>query len=192
MKAVRYSGHGLILMTGSHIDIVGGRKLKGDFFIRDVLQVAPELLGKVLVLRSESEERRFVITETEAYRGTEDKACHAYKGRTKRTEVMFHEGGKVYVYLVYGMYWMLNFVTGTEGDPQAVLIRAVEGISGPGKLTRELAIDGSYYAEDLSGSERIWVEDKGTAVPFTTGPRVGIDYAGEPWVSKPWRYCRAS
>lgn len=191
-KAGTYSEHGMILKTGLHIDNVGGQKLTADFFKRDVLLVAPELLGKILAIRSASGVGRFVITETEAYRGIEDKACHASKGRTPRTEVMFHEGGKVYVYLVYGMYWMLNFVTGSEGDPQATLIRSVDGIRGPGRLTRSLGIDGSYYAEDLSRSDRIWIERTGAASDFTSGPRVGIGYAGEPWISKPWRYCRTS
>ena len=93
-------------------EMTGQNRLLRDFFIRDVLHVAPELVGKILVIRSKDNSiRRFIITETEAYRGAEDKACHASKGRTSRTEVMYHEGGKIYVYFVYGMYWMLNFVT---------------------------------------------------------------------------------
>jgi DNA-3-methyladenine glycosylase len=94
----------------------------------------------------------------------------------------------VYVYFVYGMYWMLNFVAGPEGDPQAALIRGIEGFDGPGKLTRALSIDGSFYAEDLTASKRIWVEDSGLSPEIKAGPRIGIDYAGEPWRSKPWRY----
>jgi len=119
------------------------------FYTRDVLEVAPDLIGKFLIISyGHSPERRFIITEVEAYRGTDDKACHASKGRTARTEVMFHAGGKIYVYFVYGMYWMLNIVTGENNDPQAVLIRGVEGISGPGRVTRELKIDGSFYPND--------------------------------------------
>jgi DNA-3-methyladenine glycosylase len=189
-KAIRSSGNGMITTKRLPIDSKGQKRLSRDFFTRDVLSVAPELLGKTLAVRADSEIKRFVITETEAYRGTEDKACHAFKGRTARTEVMFREGGRIYVYLVYGMYWMLNFVTGNEGDPQAVLIRSVEGITGPGRLTRNLGIDGSFYAENLEVSERIWIEDSDEQTDFSSGPRIGIDYAGEPWKNMPWRYCR--
>ena len=100
-------------------------------------------------------------TEVEAYRGSEDRACHASKGRTPRTEIMYHEGGRLYVYLIYGMYWMLNVVTGGENDPQAVLIRGVENFPGPGKLTRSFGIDRTFYGEDLTISERIWFEESG-------------------------------
>jgi DNA-3-methyladenine glycosylase len=163
--------------------------IRRDFFTRDVLEVAPDLIGKILVITtSRMQERRFMITEVEAYRGREDKACHASKGRTARTEIMFHEGGRVYVYFVYGMYWMLNIVTGREDDPQAVLIRSVEGITGPGRVTRELGIDGSFYGEDITISGRIRIEDIGILATFVTQTRVGVDYAGEPWKSKPWRY----
>lgn len=164
-------------------------RLNNDFFVRDVLFVAPELIGKTLVIRAENGViRRFIITETEAYRGPEDKACHASKGRTTRTDVMFREGGKIYVYFVYGMYWMLNFVAGKKDDPQAALIRGIEGFNGPGKLTRAIGIDKSFYGEDLASSQRIWVEDAGFHPEYKTGPRIGINYAGEPWKSKPWRY----
>ncbi len=168
---------------------MGVKRLQRAFFRRDVLKVAPELIGKTLAIRNEDGNiRKYIITETEAYRGSDDKACHASKGRTARTEVMYREGGRVYVYFVYGMYWMLNFVAGPEGDPQAALIRGIEGYNGPGKLTRTLSIDGSFYAEDLAASKRIWVEDSGLRPEITSGPRIGINYAGEPWISKPWRY----
>jgi DNA-3-methyladenine glycosylase len=164
-------------------------RLDTAFFIRDVLEVAPELIGKTIVL-NEGNGRfsKYIIIETEAYRGTEDKACHASKGRTDRTDVMFRTGGKVYVYLVYGMYWMLNFVTAGDNNPQAALIRGVEGFSGPGKLTKALGIDRSFYGLDLSESDRIWIEDTGYRPKFKTGKRIGIDYAGEEWINKPWRY----
>jgi DNA-3-methyladenine glycosylase len=164
-------------------------RLDKAFFIRDVLEVAPELIGKTIVLNEVNGRlERFIITETEAYRGIEDKACHASKGRTDRTEVMFQAGGKVYVYFVYGMYWMLNFVTAGENNPQAALIRGVEGFRGPGKLTKALGIDRSFYGLDLSESDRIWVEDTGYRPDIKTGKRIGIDYAGEEWINKPWRY----
>lgn len=159
-----------------------------EFYQRDALKVAPELLGKLLV-RSfpDGNIQRYRITEVEVYRGEEDLACHANKGRTNRTEVMYHEGGKVYVYLIYGMYWMLNIVTNGKNFPAAVLIRGVEGISGPGRLGRELLLDKSFYGNTLLESEKIWVEDDGIVLEFETTPRIGIDYAGE-WVNKPWRF----
>ena len=101
---------------------------------------------------------------------------------------MFREGGLVYVYLIYGMYWMLNVVTGKEDDAAAVLIRGVENISGPGRVGKTLQLEKSFYGENLSTSERIWIENADTIVNFTTSPRIGINYAGEPWVSKPWRF----
>ena len=168
-----------------------GNRLTRSFFIRDVLEVAPELLGKNIVVRlPDGSYERFMITEVEAYRGLEDKASHASKGRTYRTEIMFHEGGVLYVYLIYGMYWMLNIVTGTENNPQAVLIRGVEKYSGPGKITKSLGIDKSFYGEDVVFSDRIWFEETGVIPVVKAGPRIGIDYAGEPWKTKPWRYVK--
>jgi DNA-3-methyladenine glycosylase (3mg) len=168
------------------------KKLEHSFFQRDVLEVAPDLVGKILVRKfDDGSVSRYRIVETEAYRGEEDLACHASKGRTPRTEVMYHGGGKVYVYLIYGMYQMLNFVTSGENIPQAVLIRGIEGFIGPGKLTRHLQIDKSFYGEDLSTSDRIWVETDGKAFGYRTDTRVGIDYAGE-WKDKPWRFILSS
>ena len=165
------------------------KRMTRDFFVRDVLLVAPELIGKTLAVRSKDGIiSRFIINETEAYRGPEDKACHASRGRTKRTEVMYQEGGKIYVYFVYGMYWMLNIVTGGVDDPQAVLIRGIEGFNGPGKLTSAIGIDKSFYGEDITSSQRIWVEDTGFNPGYKTGPRIGINYAGDHWGKKPWRY----
>lgn len=164
-------------------------KLGRDFYTADVLEVAPALLGKVLVTKqSDSIVKRFTITETEAYSGSGDKACHASKGRTPRTEVMYHEGGRLYVYFVYGMYWMLNVVTGKEDDPQAVLIRGLENCAGPGRVARLLGIDRSFYGEDLAASERIWIEDHGLKPAYNNGPRIGIDYAGDYWKNIPWRF----
>jgi DNA-3-methyladenine glycosylase len=168
---------------------MAGIRLQREFFIRDVLIVAPELIGKLLVVRSGNGlYGRCQVTEVEAYRGLEDKACHASKGRTARTEIMFHDGGKLYIYFIYGMYWMLNVVTGPENEPQAVLIRGVENFSGPGKLTRALGIDRTYYGEDLTTSERIWFEEGGIKPVIKTGERIGIGYAGEYWQRKQWRF----
>lgn len=166
-------------------------RLQKNFFVRDVLNVAPELLGKYLVRKFEDGRiEKKIITEVEAYRGEEDLACHASKGRTTRTEIMYNEGGYIYVYLIYGMYWMLNIVTAEENNPQAVLIRGIEGFNGPGKLTKKLLIDKTYYGEDLISNQRLWIENglKSTDIKFKTTPRIGIDYAGEIYKNKPWRY----
>ena len=159
------------------------------FFLREVLEVTPELLGKTLVRRFDNGTiQRFKITEVEAYRGTEDLACHASKGKTLRTQVMFKEGGLVYVYLIYGMYWMLNIVTGSKNDASAILIRGLEGISGPGRVGKALQLDKTFYGENLQTSSRIWIEDSSEKIKYTTSTRIGIHYAGEPWISKPWRF----
>lgn len=164
-------------------------KLNGDFFKQDAVTVAEKLLGKILVrVWEDGAVSRYRITETEAYLGEEDLACHASKGRTPRTEVMFAEGGCVYVYLIYGMYWMLNFVTGSENHAQAVLIRGIDNIIGSGRVGKELKIDKSFYAESLWESKRIWIEDAPDVVEFKTAARVGIDYAGEIWKNKLWRF----
>jgi DNA-3-methyladenine glycosylase len=165
------------------------KRLNKSFFKRDVLEIAPDLLGKFLVRKfPDGSLIKYKIVETEAYRGEEDEACHACKGRTPRTDVMYREGGKVYVYLIYGMYWMLNFVTGNKEHPQAILIRGVEGFIGPGKVGRLLKLDKSFYAEDLSISKRIWVEDSNEKVSYKTDKRIGIDYAGSKWRNMKWRY----
>jgi DNA-3-methyladenine glycosylase len=154
----------------------------------DAVTVAQMLPGMDIVAVVDGIPERYMITETEAYLGHNDKACHASKGRTRRTEVMYLEGGHLYVYFVYGMHWMMNVVTGQENDPQAVLIRGVEQFSGPGRVTRGIGIDRSFNGEDITLSERIWIEERGFRPQLTAGPRVGIGYAGEPWISKPWRF----
>ncbi len=169
-------------------------RLDAAFFEQDVLVVARELLGKTLVRHFEDGRiERFTIVETEAYRGEEDGACHANKGRTIRTEVMYHAGGKVYVYLIYGMYWMLNIVTGNEDCPQAVLIRGVKGVSGPGRLGKCLELNKSFYGESLLTSKRLWIEDEPNVVghQIIETERIGISYAPVEWQSKKWRFVLA-
>ncbi|MFO7922967.1 MAG: DNA-3-methyladenine glycosylase [Bacteroidales bacterium] len=164
-------------------------RVNKDLLTRDVLEIAPAMLGMHLKrVDSRGNARSYTVTETEAYRGEEDLACHVSRGRTDRTEIMYHEGGVLYVYLVYGIHWMLNIVTGMSGEPQAVLVRAVQGISGPGRLTKALGIDRSFNAEDITLSPRIWLENTGVTIPYETTPRVGIDYAGPLWKAKPWRF----
>lgn len=163
-------------------------KISESFFIRDVLDVAPDLLGKILVCKTNNKISKIKIVEVEAYRGEEDLACHARKGRTKRTEIMYHTGGHLYLYLIYGMYWMLNIVTGPKNFPQAVLIRGIEGYNGPGKLTKNLNIDKRFHGENIVRSNRIWIENSTQIIDYNTSPRIGIDYAGEIWKNKPWRF----
>ncbi len=166
-----------------------GSRLGREFYRQDVLEVAPRLLGQHLVrVFQDGTRTTYVISETEAYRGGEDMACHASKGKTPRTRVMYGDGGHLYMYLIYGMYWMLNVVTGAEDIPQAVLFRGLREINGPGRLTKLIDVDKDFYGEDLVNSGRIWIEDSGKGHDYTAGPRVGIDYAGDPWKDMPWRF----
>lgn len=164
------------------------------FFTRPTLTVARSLVGKYLVRENGKEEIAGKIIEVEAYVGCEDKACHASKGRTARTEVLFGPPGISYVYLIYGMYHMLNVVTERTEFPAAVLIRAIEVdgelIDGPGKLCRELGIDRSLHRLDMTQGQSLWFEDRGARVSrkqVGTFPRIGVDYAAE-WAKKPWRF----
>lgn len=168
--------------------------LPRDYFDRPTLEVARSLVGKYLVREQGSGLIAGRIIEVEAYIGQEDKACHASKGRTARTDVLFGPPGHAYVYLCYGMYEMLNVVTEREGFPAAILLRAVECegrlIDGPGRLTRALGIDRRLNRWDLTLGRSLWFEDRGEARPaglLTTHPRIGVDYAGE-WAHKPWRF----
>ena len=164
-------------------------RLPFDFYSQNAVFVAENLLGKILVrVWDDGTESRYQISETEAYLGEEDLACHASKGRTKRTEIMYADGGHVYMYLIYGMYWMLNVVTNVKNQPQAVLIRGIDNIFGPGKVGRELKLDRSFYGENLLTSKRIWIEDAPKTTLVKTSPRIGIDYAGEVWKNKLWRF----
>jgi DNA-3-methyladenine glycosylase len=162
---------------------------KSYFQSADSLFLAKDLIGKTLVRDfGNGEMIRAKILETEAYLGPEDLACHASKGKTPRTSIMFEEGGLVYVYLIYGMYWMLNFVTGDKDHPQAVLIRGIENCIGPGRIGKHLSLDKSFYGEDLDHSSRIWLEDSEIQGEIIATPRIGVDYAGEIWKNKPWRF----
>lgn len=166
-------------------------RLGREFFLRDALEVAPELVGKTLVSSLPgAQERRLVITETEVYRGVEDSACHAHRGRTKRTEMLYRPGGAVYVYLCYGIHWLLNVITGPEDFPQGVLIRACEGFEGPGKLTKYLGITGAQNGIGICSSPLIRIEDEGRMVNITTDKRVGIAYAEEADRERLWRFKR--
>jgi len=164
--------------------------LDTSFFACPTLTVAHDLLGKELVRYVNKKTISGTITEVEAYIGPQDKACHAHKGLTPRTEVMFGPAGHWYVYLIYGMYWMLNIVTGKEGHPSAVLIRGVGDLSGPGILTREMKINKKLNEKPADESSGLWIEDRGVKVPSSKilrTPRIGVSYAGE-WADKPYRF----
>ena len=182
-------------------------KLPRSFYSRPAVDVASDLLGKVLVRRVRRRNMAGKIVETEAYVGPHDLACHASKGHTPRTAVMFGEPGHAYVYMIYGFHFCLNVVTEPTGYPAAVLIRAVEPLesvdlmrrlrnnperdidiaSGPGKLCKAMSIDKALNGEDLLGAT-IWIEDrKLDPGSILTSPRVGVDYAGE-YKDKPWRF----
>ena len=168
--------------------------LPREYFDRPTLDVARSLVGKYLVREQGRGLIAGRIIEVEAYIGTEDKACHASKGRTARTEVLFGPPGHAYVYLCYGMHEMLNVVTEQEGFPAAILLRAVECegalIDGPGRVTRAFGIDRRLNRCDLTIGQSLWFEDRGESVQErapNTYPRIGVDYAGE-WAHKPWRF----
>ena len=164
-------------------------RLNQAFFERDPVTVARLLVGKILVHRTPEGVKRMRITETEAYWGEADTACHAHKGRTARTEVMYGRAGTVYIYLCYGMHWMLNLVTGAEERPEAVLIRACEGAAGPGRLTKAMQITGELNRSSAvcSGSS-LWVEDDGLVCTVEERRRVGIGYASREDQEKLWRF----
>ena len=157
--------------------------LSSGFFLQDAVQVAPRLLGCRLAVGG----RAMTITETEAYMGESDTACHAHHGRTKRTDMLYRRGGHVYVYLCYGIHSLLNIITGLENDPQGVLIRCCAGAEGPGKLTRALGIDLTYNGLDILTTDRIelW---QGPECAYETAPRVGIGYASMADQMCPWRF----
>ncbi len=164
-------------------------RLGRDFFARDALEVAPALVGKTLVRAlPDGGQRRLVISETEAYCGEEDTACHAHRGRTKRTEMLYMAGGCFYIYLCYGIHWLLNTVTGPRDAPQGVLIRACRGFEGPGKLTKQLEITGALNGADISDCPELWIEDEGRDVRIVTAPRVGIAYASPEDQARQWRF----
>ena len=184
--------------------------LPAEFYLRPTPQVARDLLGMRLVREIDGQRICGRIIETEAYDGEEDQACHARFGKTERNAAMFGLPGRAYIYFTYGMHWCLNVVTGAEGTPAAVLIRALqplEGleriarnrsaveekhwVDGPAKLCKALEIDGSLYGISLvSGESSLRIEQDAPIAEddVIISPRVGIQYAPEPWLSMPWRF----
>jgi DNA-3-methyladenine glycosylase len=173
------------------------KKLSHSFFRQPARELARALIGKILVRHIREKAFQARIVETEAYLGPRDLASHASKGRTRRTEVLFGPAGRAYVYLIYGMYDMLNVVAGGEGEAQAVLIRAAKpldgwkvDLSGPGRLTRALQITRSEHGIDLTGDRLYFLEDPAYQARVLKAKRVGIDYARE-WKDAPLRFLDA-
>lgn len=168
--------------------------LDAGFYERPALEVARDLLGRHLVRRMGRRQISAVIHETEAYVGPHDLACHAAKGCTPRTEVMFGPAGHWYVYFIYGVHWMLNVVTDQPGFAAAVLIRGVGQWDGPGKLTKAMHIDKSLNGSFAQRKSGLWIEDRGILTPrskIVTTPRIGVAYSG-PWAAKPYRFVLTS
>lgn len=181
-------------MSLARRNIVSRFLIPASFYARPTLQVARSLLGKYLVRETASGLQAGRIIEVEAYVGPQDRASHASRGRTKRTDVMFGQPGLAYVYLIYGMYHCLNVVTERSDYPAAVLIRAIEYeaglIDGPGRVCRLFGIDRRLNCHDLTSGKDLWIEDRGERISRTqigALPRIGVDYAG-PWAAKPWRF----
>jgi DNA-3-methyladenine glycosylase len=168
------------------------RVLNKSFFNRSTLDVAQDLLGKQLCRRLDSGKIiRGRINEAEAYDGFEDKASHAHKGATTRNVVMFGPPARAYVYLCYGVHWLLNVKTRERGYPAAVLIRGVEGVNGPGRLTAHFHINSAFNDQLLTRVGGLWIEDDGFTVErreIEAAPRVGVGYAGVEWSAMPWRF----
>lgn len=178
------------------------RRLGREFYLQPTLQVAQELLGKYLVRKDGEKKIIGKIVETEAYKGPGDKTSHSFGGKvTKRNLAEYMTGGHIYIYLIYGMYWQLNITTVEEGKPECVLIRALQPVtgtgpndkpaSGPGKLCQWMKLGKWCYGLDLVKSNRLWLEDGEEPIKksqIVTRKRIGIDYAGEYWANKKWRF----
>lgn len=169
-------------------------RLGRSFFARPTIEVSKDILGQYIIVG----DKKGKVIETEAYIGPQDRASHAFGGKiTERNRVEYSAAGHVYIYLVYGMYWQLNITTDREGFPGCFLIRAIDcgkdicQTNGPGKLCRHLCLDKSFYGEDVAESPRIWFEKSGPILPqveISSGPRIGIDYAGPYWAKRKLRF----
>lgn len=164
------------------------RKIEHTFYQMHADALAPALLGKILCRKIGDAIMRVRITETECYMGETDTACHAARGKTKRTQILYEPGGTVYVYLCYGLHEMLNIVAGNAGYPEAVLIRGIDTIFGPGRVTKALGITRELNGKDLCSSQELWIEEDGYMPTYHTAPRVGIGYAAKEDQDRQWRF----
>jgi len=170
--------------------------LSQKFFDRDPVTVCKELLGDFLVIKKNWTPKKYIITEVEAYDGEEDEACHARHGKTERNAPMFGTSGHWYVYMIYGMYYMLNIVTWPGNHPSAILIRWLKELPGPGKLTKGLWIDKSFNGKIANEETGLWIEQRISddnawwfqKMKIYTAPRIGIDYASDEWRNKHRRF----
>lgn len=163
-------------------------RLEYAFFHRECPEVARDLVGKLLIRQTDAGRIQMRIAETEAYCGEADTACHAHRGRTQRTEVLYGPAGTIYVYLCYGIHWLLNIVTGEVDEPQAVLIRACVEAYGPGKLTKALDITGVWNRRCIWDQEELWIADDGFRCEVLPDRRVGIGYASPADQARLWRF----
>lgn len=172
------------------------KALSKTFFERKVVKVAEELIGKFIVREIGGKVQAYKIIETEAYDGEKDLACHASKGRTKRTEVLYGKAGNLYVYLIYGMHYLLNVVADKDEYPAGILIRGIETpegkkIFGPGRVAKALQIDKAFHGMKAGKEIKVWFEDRGENVSkkmIKKTPRIGVDYAGPIWSLKLYRF----
>ena len=165
-----------------------------SFFERPAASVARDLIAKKLVRSRHGVRIASTIVETEAYEGVHDLASHSSRGRTPRTGVMFGPAGRFYVYRIYGLHWMLNVVTAAENDAAAVLIRGVEGLDGPGRVTAALGIDASFYGKEARPETGLWFERAAKPVSkmrILATPRIGVAYAGPIWAARKLRFVLA-
>ena len=175
--------------------------LEPSFFERPALAVGRDLLGKYIVRaeggparpdgRSGGREVALPITEVEVYDGPNDRASHAFRGQTARNKIMWGDAGRLYIYFVYGMHWLLNVVVGKKDYPAAILIRSAGGIVGPARLTAHLHITGEYTGLPATPATGVWFEDRGARVlrgRYKRTPRIGVAYAGAEWAKKPYRF----
>lgn len=163
-------------------------RLLKEYYRQDALFLAEDLLGKFLCRKIENNIIRLRITETECYLGKNDSASHAWKRKTPRNKVMFKQGGYAYIYLCYGIHFLLNIVTGEKNTAQGVLLRGVENHNGPGRLTKALKIDKELYGENLVKSKSLWLESDGKKFPFKRAKRIRINYAKPEDRDKLWRF----
>lgn len=166
------------------------KRIPINFFEQKTLSAAKNLLGTFLVRKQNGREIAAMITDVEAYVGQKDLASHASRGRTSRTEVMFGEAGRWYVYLVYGIHYCLNIVTEKSGYPAAILIRGVEGVEGPGRVCKYFGIDKRFNTFPATHKTGLWIENRGVRIRLKNikrGSRIGVDYAGV-WKEKKWRF----
>jgi len=164
------------------------KRVPAGFYSLRATELAPALLGKLLCRKTENGIIKLRITETECYYGESDSACHASRGKTERTKILYLPGGYAYIYLCYGMHNLFNIVSGLTDFPEAVLIRGAGSLTGPARLTKAMGIDRTLNGESMITSSLLWLEEDGCIPVYTTAKRVGIDYAKPEDRDRLWRF----